>query len=143
MGTADSALRLGRCGRPGLVVGLLGVLALSVGACTVRYRPCPVAGPLPPDAFERCRDLLRAVCGPLAIADSQPLRLQTEWFEVADRGLERRVSVAQEGEGLGVVVEARWLRETLTGAPEWSEVRIDRAAERQLADRLEAALASR
>jgi hypothetical protein len=119
------------------------LVAIAVGACTVRYRPCPVDGPLPADAFVRCRDLLRAVCGPLAIADAEPLRLQTEWYEVPGRGLERRASVAHDGEGLGVVVEARWLRETLIGAPEWSEVRVDRAAERELAERLAAALASR
>ena len=115
-------------------------VVLLVGGCVVAYRPCPVDVPMPADAFERCRSVLLAVGGALAIAEAEPLRLQSGWYEVPERQCERRATVHAGARGLEVVVEARWLTTPWLGTPSWSDVRPDPAAERELADRLRAAL---
>lgn len=119
-------------------------LPALVAACAVAYRPCPVdvPGPLPADAFDRCREALLARYETLVLAQAQPLRLQTDWLDAPEVRGERRVSVFTDEAGLAVVVEVRWLREPWFGAPEWSSVRGDPAAEREVADWLRAALTS-
>ncbi|MCB9887617.1 MAG: hypothetical protein H6838_19150 [Planctomycetes bacterium] len=111
------------------------LVALAAAGCAVPYRACPVElpGPVPADAFARCRQALLARYGELAFAEPDPLRLQTDWVEVDELPGERRISVYADGAELSVVVEARWLRERWFDTPEWSEVRADPATERQLA----------
>ncbi len=122
---------------------VLVLLAFVAAGCAVTYQPCPVPGPVPVDAFARCRQALLTRYGELAFAEPEPLRLQTDWVEMADLPGERRISVFADGDGLGVVVEARWLRERMFEPPEWSEVRADPAAERELARWLGDVLTSR
>lgn len=123
-----------------VAAGSLLAAAVHLGACAVPYRPCPVDVPLPADAFVRCRSVLLAVGGGLAVADAEPLRLQSDWYEVPERGCERRATVSAGERGLEVVVEARWLTTPWFGTPTWSDARPDPAAERELAERLRAAL---
>lgn len=127
------------CRVPSACRRLLAVVGLA-GACAVPYQPCPVDVPLPSDAFERCRGVLFAIAGGLVVAEADPLRLQSDWYEVPERQCERRATVHAGGRGLEVVVEARWLTTPWLGTPTWSEARPDPAAERELADRLRAAL---
>lgn len=117
-------------------VVVLAFAGLFGGACSVAYRPCPVgvAAPLPQDTFARSADALRARYGGLSVAEQEPLRLQTDWVESQDLPGERRFSVFVDRDELVVVAEVRWLREPWFGPPEWSEVRGDPAAERELAD---------
>lgn len=126
--------------------GQVALLAFGAAACAApAYAPCPVDGtpPVPPAAFARCRDLLLQRYGDLAIADEQAFRLQTEWAPVADPVGERRATVYREAAadgGLVVLVELRWLSTPWFGEPGWSAPRGDAAAERVLAQELQAVL---
>lgn len=125
------------------------VVAVAATGCATRaYEPCPVpwSGPLPNDAFERCKAVLERHAERLAIADRTPLRLQTGWAAVDDVAGERRWTVLGDDRvlplGLAVVVEVRCLREPWLGAPGWGEVRGDAFAERAFAAELAEALSS-
>lgn len=112
---------------------------VCLAACaSVHYAPCPVdlGAPLPSDAFSVCKRVLGRRFGGLAIADEAAFLLQSAWAPVDDRVGERRASVFCEGGELMVVVESRWLAEPVVGLPEWSAVRGDPAAERELAEAL-------
>lgn len=117
-------------------------LALGAGlGCVGPYRPLPIDGPLPSDAFARCAAVLtKAGCG-LAVAEREPLRLRTDWYASPTPGCEHRATLCASPDGLLVAVEARWLEVPLLGPPGWSAVRADHAAERDLGARLRAALA--
>jgi hypothetical protein len=124
-------------------------MAAAMTACaTTAYAPCPVPwdGPLPVDAFERCKAVLGRHADRLAIADRQPLRLQTDWVAAHDVAGERRWTVLTDDStapvGLAVVVELRCLREPWLGAPGWGEPVGDAFAERAFAAELAEALAS-
>ncbi|MFO1030029.1 MAG: hypothetical protein U1F60_03030 [Planctomycetota bacterium] len=105
----------------------------------------PWEGPLPADAFERCKAVLGRHAGRLAIADREPLRLQTGWVGADDVAGERRWTVLCDDSvvpvGLAVVVELRCLREPWFGTPGWGEPVGEPFAERALAAELADALA--
>lgn len=129
------------------IVVVLATAALGTGCASSPYEPCPVECvlPLPADAFVRCRRALARDFGPLAEADEAAFRLQTAWSPVADPPGERRATVFRESSARGdlaVVVELRWLRESLFGLPGWTTARGDAAAERDLAARIRSALAA-
>ncbi|MBL8738463.1 MAG: hypothetical protein JNL12_18680 [Planctomycetes bacterium] len=133
-----------------LLAASAAVLAGAHTACaTTAYAPCPVPwdGPLPDDAFERCKAVLERHADRLAIADRMPLRLQTGWVAADDVAGERRWTVlvddGVEPEGLAVVVELRCLREPWLGSPGWGEACGDAFAERALAAELAEALSRR
>lgn len=131
-----------------LVAALAAIAGATSGCATTAYAPCPVpwSGPLPPDAFERCKAVLARHADRLAIADRDPLRLQTDWWAADDVAGERRWTVLGDAStrpvGLAVVVEVRCLREPWLGAPGWGEVRGDAFAERAFAAELAEALAN-
>lgn len=126
----------------------LALLSLLPACATTAYAPCPVAweGPLPADAYERCKAVLEVRASRLAIADRAPLRLQTEWQAAEDVAGERRWTVllddSVEPPGLAVVVELRCLREPWLGSPGWGEPVGEPFAERELAAQLAEALGS-
>lgn len=133
-----------------LRVASAAVIAGALTACaTTAYAPCPVPwdGPLPADAFERCKVVLERHADRLAIADRMPLRLQTDWVAADDVAGERRWTVLGDDSvmpvGLAVVVELRCLREPWLGAPGWGAACGDAFAERALAAELAEALSSR
>lgn len=129
-------------------------MAIAVGAAMASacrspaYAPCPVelSAPLPSDAFQRCRDVLRQRYGRLEVADPAAFRLQTGWSPVAQPAGERRATLFREsvpGEpGLVVIVEVRRPAVPLVGPPAWTEPRGDAVAERELAALLREALAA-
>ena len=119
---------------------LLGVLIAACAAPT--YAPCPVEldGPLPQDAFAQCQSVLVERYGSVVIADAASFRLQTDWLLSNNPPRESRATVFQDPQGLVVVVETRALAEPLFGLPQWSSVRGDAAAERELAAQLQAVL---
>ncbi|MCA8951975.1 MAG: hypothetical protein KDE27_20870 [Planctomycetes bacterium] len=121
-------------------VGL--ALPFCAGCRSVAYAPCPVelATSLPADAFERCRGVLAGRFGPIALADPAGFLLETDWILVDEPPGRRRASVFRDGDGLAVMVEARFLVEPPVGLPYWSSVRGDPRAERELADLLAGAL---
>ena len=131
-----------------VVVGA--TMAGAMTACaTAAYAPCPVPwnGPLPDDAFERCKAVLDRHADRLAIADRQPLRLQTDGVAADDVAGERRWTVLGDDSiapvGLAVVVELRCLREPWLGAPGWGAPSGDPFVERAFAAELAEALSSR
>lgn len=125
---------------------VMALLPLLAACATTAYAPCPVAwqGPLPVDAYDRCKAVLEVRASRLAIADRAPLRLQTEWQAAEDVAGERRWTVLQddsvEPPGLAVVVELRCLREPWLGSPGWGEPVGEPFAERELAAQLAEAL---
>ena len=127
-------------------VALLTTLAV-VGACaSPGYSPFPLdlESGLPPDAFDRCRDVLLRRFATLTRIERQNFLLQTAWAPTQDPPGERRASVYLDPvvpHSLAVVVELRRLRVPLIGLPSWTEPRGDAAAERALAEALRAALA--
>lgn len=121
---------------------LLAVLAASCAAGV--YPPCPVDvdGDLPPDAFERCADVLQRAFGSLAEADRAQFLLRTDWAPSGDVVGERRALVQAEASGAVLLVRVELRRLTIPwfGLPRWTEPRTDAAAERALAEVLAAAL---
>lgn len=131
-----------------LVASGAAIVGALTACATTAYAPCPVPwdGPLPADVFERCKAVLERHADRLAIADRQPLRLQTDWVAAADVAGERRWTVLSDDStapvGLAVVVELRCLREPWLGAPGWGEPSGDAFLERALAAELADALSS-
>jgi hypothetical protein len=124
-------------------------LLLSViGACASSgYQSCPVewSGPLPDDAFARCRTVLLRRYGKLDTADPERFLLQTPWVPVDDPTGERRIALfpdPQQPGDLAVVVELRWPEVPLVGPPRWAIARGDAAEERALAAELRAELSA-
>lgn len=135
------------CGAIAVSVVAAGLAVATAAGCrTPAYAPCPVelAAPLPADAFQRCRDVLRQRYGRLEVVDAGAFRLQSGWSAIQDPAGEQRATVFREdaaGENeLVVVVEVRWPAVPLLGAPSWTGPRGDAAAERELAALLRDAL---
>ena len=121
-------------------------LALLLTACALPpYEPFPIepAEGLPGDAFVRCCDLLAARDLRIAERDPAAFRLQTHWGPVAGTRAtaQQRVALFRHGNGLGLLVEVRYMRQgLLDGLPEWTNPRPDADLERELGDALTQAL---
>ena len=125
-----------------LALGLSGLLA---GACaTGSYEPLVLtADKLPADAFARCHDLLLTRFGRLVVMDASAFRLQTDWAPMSNSEIagQQRATLFREPDGLGVVVEARYLDRGWFGRlPEWTPPRPDARLEGELVELLEGAL---
>lgn len=126
---------------------LLAAAALAPGCATPAHAPRPIAlPPVPPeDLFARCAEVLVQRFGRLPVADPGTFRLQTDWHAVTvgTQAVQRRALLFRDGEGLGLLVEARYLRGGwLGGQPSWTEPRPDPDAEREVAEVLAAAIGS-
>lgn len=122
---------------------------LGLGGCrSLPYDPIvvvPAAG-LPADAFARCQSLLRARYAGLDEADAADFRLRTDWTPGPDPDVpsQQRASLFRHGGGIGVVVEARYLRQRwFDSVPGWSTPRPDHDEEWALADALQRSLDAR
>lgn len=125
-----------------LAWGLSGLLAT---ACAVGpYEPLVLtADKLPPDAFSRCHDLLLTRFGRLVVMDASAFRLQTGWAPMPNSDIagQQRATLFREPDGLGVVVEARYLDRGWFGRlPEWTPPRPNARLEGELVELLEGAL---
>lgn len=119
---------------------------LCAAACAVPpYDPFPIdpVGGLPADAFARCCDLLAARELRIAERDPASFRLQTHWGPMTNTRAtaQQRVTLFRHGNGLGLLVEVRYMRQgLLDGLPEWTSARPDPELERELGDALSNAL---
>lgn len=125
---------------------LLSTLIVAAACGSPGYSPYPLDldHALPPDAFDRCRDVLLRRFISLTRSEPQTFLLQTAWAPSQDPPGERRASVYLDPaapDSLAVVVELRRLYVPLVGLPGWTEPRGDAAAERELAAALRVALA--
>jgi hypothetical protein len=123
----------------------LAPLLLAAACAVVPYDPYPVTvrGGMPADAFERCRAVFAARHLSLVEVDEAAFRLQTGWdaLQVEDAAVQQRVSLFRHGDGLGLVVEVRHLREGwFGGLPAWSAPCADQELERELGQVLAEAL---
>lgn len=93
-------------------------------------------------AFEAAVATVRVDYPRLAVVDQDAFRLQSAWVpHQRDTAVgERRATVYREGDRLAVVVEARYLRETLLGSPQWGPAAGDPTLERALVERLDRVL---
>ncbi|HEB53728.1 MAG TPA: hypothetical protein ENI87_10800 [bacterium] len=124
---------------------MLALLALPVACAVPHYSPCPLdlEFALPANAFQRCRSVLVDAFGTLVHSDPAAFRLQTAWQPIADPPGERRASVYRDptrDNSLAIIVELRRLTVPWFGPPRWTTVQGDALAERELAERLRAAL---
>ena len=124
-----------------------GLLALLTAACAVvPYPPLLLTtDELPADAFARCHDLLIARFGRLLVTDAAAFHLRTDWAPLPDREIagQHRATLFREPDGLGVVVEARYLDKGWFGKlPAWTSPRPDARLEHELAELLGEALRS-
>ena len=120
------------------------LVAVLVG-CAVPYQPESVSHlvPLAADAFDRVLGVFHDRYAPVAVADREAFRIQSEWlpFQRGDVPGYRRASVFRgEGGYLNVIVEMYFLNLGAGGATR-SKTVGDGRAEQQLAAVLEGVLA--
>lgn len=110
---------------------------LLVAACAAAgpvATPVAFDGPLPDDAFERCRVVLLQRFG--AVIDSDPTWFRAETGWIAFRGDppgERRAFLFLEAGRPAVLVESRLLSVGLFTGPQWQAATADADAARDLA----------
>jgi hypothetical protein len=122
------------------------LLFAFAAACAVApYDPLVVAPErgLPADAFERCIAVLHGRFQRIVLADADAFRLQTDWVPGPDPDVasQQRATVFRQGDGVGCLVEARYLRlGWFDRLPAWSAPRPDPDLERELGEALAQAL---
>lgn len=117
-----------------------GLLAIVLASCaTPPFQPLlvePKTG-MPPDSYDRCRELVRGRYHRLLVDDKAGFRLQTDWVAGPDRteASQQRVTMFREGSGIACIVEVRYLGFAMfASTPSWSAPRSDPRLEEELGD---------